>query len=68
MAEVEHIVQRVFERLRRSDMDFIESVTVTGRRQYVLAVIHHAGRRVRILGAWPASAANSRRRIASRSA
>jgi transposase InsO family protein len=31
-------------------MDFIETVTLTGQRQYILAVIHHAGRRVRILG------------------
>lgn len=31
-------------------MDFIETVTVTGQRQYILAAIHHAGRRVRILG------------------
>ncbi|MEU5850678.1 integrase [Saccharopolyspora shandongensis] len=31
-------------------MDFIETVTLTGKRQYILAAIHHAGRRVRILG------------------
>jgi putative transposase len=31
-------------------MDFIETVTLTGRRQYILAALHHAGRRVRILG------------------
>ncbi|MEV5718174.1 hypothetical protein AB0L41_30170 [Amycolatopsis mediterranei] len=31
-------------------MDFIETVTLTGQRQYILAAIHHAGRRVRILG------------------
>jgi transposase len=31
-------------------MDFIETVTLTGTRQYILAAIHHAGRRVRILG------------------
>ena len=31
-------------------MDFIETVTLTGARQYILAAIHHAGRRVRILG------------------
>jgi transposase len=30
-------------------MDFIETVTLTGQRQYILAVIHLAGRRVRIL-------------------
>jgi transposase InsO family protein len=31
--------------------DFIETVTLTGARMYVLAVIEHASRRVRILGA-----------------
>jgi putative transposase len=31
--------------------DFIETVTLTGTRMYVLAVIAHASRRVRILGA-----------------
>ena len=31
-------------------MDFIETVTLTGPRQYILAAIHHTGRRVRILG------------------
>ncbi len=31
-------------------MDFIETITLTGQRQYILAAIHHAGRRVRILG------------------
>jgi len=31
-------------------MDFVETVTLTGRRQYVLAVIHHASRRVWIVG------------------
>lgn len=31
-------------------MDFIETITLTGQRQYILAVLHHAGRRVRILG------------------
>ncbi|MEY9847991.1 putative transposase [Streptacidiphilus sp. BW17] len=30
--------------------DFIETVTLTGQRQYILAVIEHATRRVRILG------------------
>ncbi len=30
--------------------DFIETVTLTGQRQYLLAVIEHATRRVRILG------------------
>ncbi|MFF5307657.1 integrase core domain-containing protein [Streptomyces sp. NPDC013161] len=30
--------------------DFIETVTLTGRRQYILAVIEHATRRIRILG------------------
>jgi hypothetical protein len=32
-------------------MDFIETVTLTGQRHYVLAAIEHATRRVRILGA-----------------
>ncbi|WP_236650032.1 transposase [Kutzneria albida] len=31
-------------------MDFIETVTLTGQRQYILAAIHYAGRRVRVLG------------------
>ncbi|MCX4538358.1 integrase core domain-containing protein (plasmid) [Streptomyces sp. NBC_00841] len=31
--------------------DFMETVTLTGQRQYVLAVIEHASRRVRVLGA-----------------
>ncbi|MGW1551381.1 helix-turn-helix domain-containing protein [Streptomyces sp. NPDC002346] len=31
-------------------MDFIETVTLTGQRQYILAAIEHATRRVRILG------------------
>lgn len=30
--------------------DFIETMTLTGQRQYILAVIEHASRRVRILG------------------
>lgn len=30
--------------------DFIETVTRTGQRQYILAAIHHASRRVHILG------------------
>ena len=33
--------------------DFIETVTLTGARMYVLAVIEHASRRVRVLGATP---------------
>ncbi len=31
-------------------MDFIETTTLTGQRQYILAAIHHAGQRIRILG------------------
>jgi hypothetical protein len=31
--------------------DFIETITLTGQRQYVLAVIEHATRRVRVLSA-----------------
>jgi transposase len=31
-------------------MDFIETLTLTGRRRYILAAIHHAGRRVCVLG------------------
>jgi transposase InsO family protein len=31
-------------------MDFIETVMPTGQRQYILAAIHHASRRIRILG------------------
>jgi hypothetical protein len=30
--------------------DFIETVTLTGQRQYILAIIEHANRRIRILG------------------
>ncbi len=30
--------------------DFIETVTLTGRRMYILAVIEHASRRIRVLG------------------
>ena len=33
--------------------DFFETVTVTGARLYVLAVIEHASRRIRVLGATP---------------
>jgi transposase InsO family protein len=32
-------------------VDFIETITLTGQRQYILAAIHHATRRVRVLGA-----------------
>jgi hypothetical protein len=31
-------------------MDFVETLTLTGQRQYILAAIHHTSRRVRILG------------------
>jgi hypothetical protein len=31
--------------------DFIETITLTGTRVYVLAVVEHASRRIRILGA-----------------
>ncbi|MET7338758.1 hypothetical protein [Nonomuraea sp. NPDC005650] len=30
--------------------DFIETVTLNGQRQYILAVIEHAGRHIRVLG------------------
>ncbi|WTW98851.1 integrase core domain-containing protein [Streptomycetaceae bacterium NBC_01309] len=33
--------------------DFIETVTLNGQRQYILAAIEHATRRVRVLGATP---------------
>ena len=33
-----------------SAMDFIETATLTGQRQYILAAIHHASRGIRILG------------------
>jgi len=33
--------------------DFLETVTLTGTRMYVFAVIEHASRRIRILGATP---------------
>jgi transposase InsO family protein len=31
-------------------MDFIETVTLSAQRQYILAAIHHANRQVRVLG------------------
>jgi transposase InsO family protein len=34
-------------------VDFIETVTLTGARMHILAVIEHASRRVRVLGATP---------------
>ena len=47
-------------------VDFLETVTLTGTRMYVLAVIEHATRRIRILGAtahptasWVAQAAKN---------
>ncbi|MEV7197384.1 integrase core domain-containing protein [Streptomyces sp. NPDC093510] len=46
--------------------DFIETVTLTGQRQYILAAIEHATRRIRILGttahptaAWVSQAARN---------
>ncbi|MCX4672359.1 integrase core domain-containing protein [Streptomyces sp. NBC_01381] len=46
--------------------DFIETVTMTGQRQYILAVIEHVTRRIRILGttahptaAWVSQAARN---------
>jgi transposase InsO family protein len=33
--------------------DFIETVTITGARMYILAIIEHTTRRIRILGATP---------------
>ena len=38
--------------------DFFETVTLTGARLYVLAVIEHASRRIRVLGATPHLAAS----------
>ena len=38
--------------------DFFETVTLSGARLYVLAVIEHASRRIRILGATPHPAAS----------
>jgi transposase InsO family protein len=32
-------------------VDFIETITLTGARMYILAVIEHASRRIRVLGA-----------------
>jgi putative transposase len=31
-------------------VDFIETITLTGQRQYILAAIEHATRRIRVLG------------------
>ncbi|MFI7110314.1 hypothetical protein ACIBK9_28675 [Nonomuraea sp. NPDC050227] len=33
--------------------DFIETITLNGQRQYILAVIEHATRQVRVLGTTP---------------
>jgi hypothetical protein len=33
--------------------DFFETVTLTGARLYVLAIVEHASRRIRVLGATP---------------
>jgi hypothetical protein len=33
--------------------DFIETVTLTGARMYILTVIEHASRRIRVLGQLP---------------
>ncbi|PJN07949.1 hypothetical protein CG723_31430 [Streptomyces sp. CB01635] len=35
---------------RTAACDFIESVTLTGRRHYILAISEHATRRIRVLG------------------
>jgi hypothetical protein len=32
-------------------VDFIETVTLAGARMYILALVEHASRRVRVLGA-----------------
>jgi putative transposase len=47
--------------------DFFEAVTLTGARMYVLAVVEHASRRIRILGATaqPTAAWVTRRRATS---
>jgi putative transposase len=41
------------EALMACDFYYFETVTLTGTRMYVLAVIEHAHRRIRILGATP---------------
>jgi transposase InsO family protein len=37
--------------LRSQAVDFIETITLTGARMYILAVIEHVSRRIRVLGA-----------------
>jgi hypothetical protein len=48
--------------------DFIDTITLTGTRMYILAVIEHASRRIRFLGATaqptPASMAQAARNLA----
>jgi hypothetical protein len=41
--------------------DFLETVTLTGARMYVLAAIEHASRRIHILGVTPHPTARGRR-------
>ncbi|MFF4625095.1 hypothetical protein [Nonomuraea jabiensis] len=38
--------------------DFIETITLNGQRQYILAVIEHATRRIRVLGTTAHPSAN----------
>jgi hypothetical protein len=47
-------------------VDFLDTITLTGTRLYILAAIEHAGRRIRVLGAtahpnaaWVAQAARN---------
>lgn len=58
--------QQVADGLILLSCDFIETITLTGQRQYILAAIEHSTRQVRILGTtahptaeWAAQAARN---------